>query len=323
MKAIIISSTCLFLGCGFVYSSHYDYRNRIEKAHYRPKLYNNTGEFSYPILPIFSNGSQDNIFVSLIFPAYNEEERLGPTLDNTIQYFSCLKINYEIIIVNGGSTDNTFELIQKKISQYSNKDNLKDIICASYTGNGGKGWAVKTGINISRGKYILMLDSDGSTEIEEYESLYNSIKDEEYAIAIGSRNNNNLNEIERENVERVWYRNLLSKINNFIVKKCIGISDIEDTQCGFKLFTRKAAIDIFNNLHIVKWAFDVDILYISSKFGIRIKEIPIRWKEMPGSKLNIISASILFIRDYLAMILFYKTGFWKLNNYELREINIL
>ena len=323
MKALILSSASLFLGCGFVYSSHYDYRNRNEKTQYRPKLYNNTGEFSYPILPMFSNESQDNIFLSLIFPAYNEEKRLGPTLDKTIQYFSYLKINYEIIIVNGGSTDNTFELIQNKISQYSNKDNLKDIICASFIGNGGKGWAVKTGINISRGKYILMLDSDGSTEIEEYESLYNSIKDEEYAIAIGSRKNYNLNEIERENVERVWYRNFLSKINNFIVKKCIGITDIEDTQCGFKLFTRKAAIDIFNNLHIVKWAFDVDILYICIKFGIIIKEIPVKWKEMPGSKLNVISASILFIRDYLAMILFYKTGFWKLNNYDLREINIL
>lgn len=323
MKAIIISSASLFLGCGFVYSSHYDYKNRNEKDCYKPILYNINREFSYPILPIYSNESQDNIFLSLIFPAYNEEQRLGPTLDNTIQYFSHLKINYEIIIVNGGSTDNTFQLIQKKISQYSNKDNLKDIICASYTGNGGKGWAVKTGIEISRGKFILMLDSDGSTDIEEYESLYNSIKDEEYAIAIGSRRKNNLNEIEIENRERIWYRNLLSKINNFIVKHCIGISDIEDTQRGFKLFTRKAAIDIFNNLHIVKWAFDVDLLYISIKFGIKIKEIPIRWKDMPNSKLNVISASILFIRDYLAMIFFYKTGFWKLNNYELREINIL
>ena len=322
MKALIISSLSICLGGGFIYSSHYDYKNINEKDDFKPILYKKNGEFSYPILPIFSNESQDNIFLSLIFPAYNEEQRLGSTLDNTIQYFSRLKINYEIIIVNGGSTDNTFELIQKKILQYSNIDNLKDIICASYTGNGGKGWAVKTGINISRGKYILMLDSDGSTYIEEYESLYNSIKNEEYAIAIGSRNNN-LNENKKENMERIWYRNLLSKINNFLVKKCIGISNIEDTQCGFKLFTRKAAIDIFNNLHIVKWAFDVDLLYICIKFGIIIKEIPVRWKEMPGSKLNVISASILFIRDYLAMIIFYKTGFWKLNNYELREINIL
>ena len=321
MKIAIISSTSLFLGFGFVYTSHLDYKNRIKDGCYKPKIYSMNGEFNYPTSQILSKEPQDNIFLSLIFPAYNEEKRLGPTLDKTINYFSSKKINYEIIIVNGGSTDNTFELISQKISQYSLYDKyLKDIICCSYEGNGGKGWAVKTGINISKGKYILMLDSDGSTDIEEYETLYNSIKDEEYAIAIGSRK---LNYNESNEGQRPWYRNLLSKINNFIVKKCIGISDIEDTQCGFKLFTRLACFDIFNNLHVFKWAFDVDILYICKKFGIKIKEIPVIWIDKPGSKLNVFSATILFIRDYLAMILFYKTGFWKLNNYDLTEINII
>ena len=311
MKTAIISSASLFLGFGFVYTSHLDYKNRIKKECYKPNYYSMNGHFSYPILPIFSNESLDNIFLSLVFPAYNEEERLGKTIDETINYFSSLKIRYEIIIINGGSTDKTFQLITQKISEYSLKyENLIDIICASYKDNGGKGWAVKTGIDICRGKYILMLDSDGSTNIEEFESLYNSIKDEPYAIAIGSRRKS-YNENIEENVERAWYRNLLSNINNFIVKKCIGIDDVEDTQCGFKLFTRKAAIDIFNNLHIFKWAFDVDMLYICNKLGIKIKEIPVKWKEMPGSKLNIISASLLFIRDYLAMIFFIKLDFGK------------
>lgn len=169
-----------------------------------------------------------------------------------------------------------------------------------------------------------MLDSDGSVNIEEFEKLYDSIQNENYAISIGSRRlRSNENNNEENEAERIWYRNLLSNMNNFIVKKCIGINDIEDTQCGFKLFTIQAAIDIFNNLHIVNWAFDVDMLYICKKFGILIKEIPVRWEDMPGSKLNVFFASILFIRDYLAMILFYKTGFWKINNYAFNEINII
>lgn len=259
MKTMIISSTCLFVGFGFIYSAHLDYKNRKKKDCFKPKLYSINGQFYYPILPIFSHESQDNIFLSLIFPAYNEEKRLGNTLDKTIHYFSNKNFNYEIIIVDGGSIDNTFELITKKISEYSLKyDNLKDIICASYTGNGGKGWAVKTGIDISRGKYILMLDSDGSTEIEEFESLYYTIKDDNYSIAIGSRI---INLSEKENRNRVWYRNICSKINNLIIKKFLGINNINDSQCGFKLLLNYINLNINNydkaNKGNKKWFYNI------------------------------------------------------------------
>lgn len=96
MKALIISSTSFFLGFGFVYTSHIEYKNRKEKSCYHPSLYSINGNFTYPILPIYSNENQDNIFLSLIFPAYNEEKRLGSTLDKTIRYFSSKNICYEI-----------------------------------------------------------------------------------------------------------------------------------------------------------------------------------------------------------------------------------
>ena len=152
-----------------------------------------------------------------------------------------------------------------------------------------------------------MLDSDGATDIRDYEKLFNEIKGNENSIAIGSR------KIILENVERVWYRNIMGIVNNIIVQNIIGVKGIKDTQCGFKLFTRKSARIIFKNLHIVRWAFDVDILYICKKSNIIVKEVPVNWKEIPGSKLVVLTATISFFRDYFAMISFYNSGFWKIN----------
>ena len=180
----------------------------------------------------------------------------------------------------------------------------------SYPKNGGKGFAVKTGMQYVRGKYVLMLDSDGATDIRDYQTLYEKIKDEEYCVTIGSR------KVIAEKAERVWYRNIMGVINNFIIRGCIGIKGIKDTQCGFKLFTRKAARDIFRNTHLVRWAFDVDMLFISQCLGIRIIEVPVNWKEIPGSKLVLLPATISFFRDYFAMICFYNTGYWKIIKYD-------
>jgi dolichyl-phosphate beta-glucosyltransferase len=102
-------------------------------------------------------------------------------------------------------------------------------------------------------------------------------------------------------------------INNFIVRTLIGIGEIKDTQCGFKLFTKEAAQIIFGNLHLVRWAFDVDMLYICKKRNIYIKEVPVTWEEVAGSKLMLLPATISFFRDYFAMLTFYNTGFWTYN----------
>jgi len=102
-------------------------------------------------------------------------------------------------------------------------------------------------------------------------------------------------------------------VNNFIVRNLIGIKDIKDTQCGFKLFSRKAANKIIFNLHLVRWAFDVEMLYIAQNTGIVVKEVPVSFEDVPGSKLNVFYASISFIRDFFAMISFYNTGYWRIN----------
>ena len=310
---LIILIICIILFFIFIHTAQKDLNLRKTHPGYKPKTFNSKGELTYNEIPLFSKMPIDNIFLSLVFPAYNEEKRLSPALEKAINYFSSLNIKYEIIIVNDGSKDKTLDLIKNEIKKYSNIDSIKnkpEIIGVNYEKNGGKGFAVKTGMHYIRGKYVLMLDSDGATDIRDYETLYEQVKNEEYCLAIGSR------KIITEKAERVWYRNIMGIINNFIIRGCIGIKGIKDTQCGFKLFTRKAANDIFRNTHLVRWAFDVDMLYICQKLGIKVIEVPVNWKEIPGSKLVLLPATVSFFRDYFAMIAFYNTGYWKIKKYE-------
>jgi dolichyl-phosphate beta-glucosyltransferase len=136
-----------------------------------------------------------------------------------------------------------------------------DIIGINYPKNFGKGHAVVAGMKHTRGSFILMLDADGATQVSDYEKLKSALKDN-YAISIGSRNHL----VQDVVAKRAWYRNILMHINNLFVHKLIGISDIKDTQCGFKLFTRKAAHDIFFKMHLMRWAWDVEMLYIAEKY---------------------------------------------------------
>ena len=310
---LILLLLVLILFVLFIYTAQKDIKDRATHPGHKPKTFNSKEEFKYDSLPLLSSNSLNDIFLSLVFPAYNEEKRLSPALEKAVNFFSSLNIKYEIIIVNDGSKDKTLELIKNEIKKYSSLENLKnrpEIIGVSYDKNGGKGFAVKTGMQYIRGKYVLMLDSDGATDIKDYNLLFENIKNEEYCLAIGSR------KIITEQAERVWYRNVMGIINNFIIQICIGVKGIKDTQCGFKLFTRKSARDIFSNLHLCRWAFDVDMLYICKYLGIKVIEVPVNWKEIPGSKLVLLPATISFFRDYFDMIVFYKFGFWKIKKRE-------
>jgi dolichyl-phosphate beta-glucosyltransferase len=140
-----------------------------------------------------------------------------------------------------------------------------DILGINYSRNFGKGHAVIAGMKHTRGSHILMLDADGATKISDYDKLksaFDTIKKDDYAITIGSRNHL----VEEVVSKRAWYRNLLMHVNNFFVHNLIGIKDIKDTQCGFKLFSRKAAHEIFLRMHLMRWAWDVEMLYIAGKY---------------------------------------------------------
>jgi len=219
-------------------------------------------------------------------------------IERTVNYLNG-KLKFEIIIVNDGSTDNTWGVINNLMQKFP------DISGVHYKKNAGKGYAVTSGMMFTRGELVLMADADGATDIADFIKLRDAI-DMGASIAIGSRN------ISNEGVNRSLLRDFLGQFNTFYVRYLVGIRGIEDTQCGFKLFARKAAKDIFLHLHLVRWAFDVEILYLSQVLKYQVVEIPVSFTDVAGSKLNVFTASISFIRDYTAIIIFYNTGYWNL-----------
>jgi dolichyl-phosphate beta-glucosyltransferase len=235
------------------------------------------------------------------------------TLDETLEYLRKRQLKdstftYELIVVDDGSKDRTTQVV----IDYVEKNKLHDVVYVlRYEKNKGKGFAVKQGVLHSRGKRILMADSDAATEISDLEALEKvllQIEKNGYGIAVGSRAHMEKGVIR----ERKWYRNILMYGWHFLVKYIAGISDIDDTQCGFKLFTRQTAKDIFLNLRIDGWSFDIDLFMISQRLKIPAQEVAVNWREIEGSKMNM-KGMIKMGIDLLLLRLYYILGLWKLN----------
>jgi dolichyl-phosphate beta-glucosyltransferase len=225
--------------------------------------------------------------VSIVIPAYNEERRLPPTLLDMVDYFDRQPFSYEIIVVDDGSRDGTCEVVRKfeRVRQQVKLIQLPK--------NQGKGHAVRLGVLNTRGKTILFADADGATPIEEFARLYTAIKSGS-DVAIGSRALASLD----TKVSTSVHRRLLGRIFNRWVNTVL-LPSITDTQCGFKMFTRDAALFIFRRQNSERFSFDVEVLYIATKAALRIQEVAINWNNIPGSKVNLVVDSLRMLRDVL------------------------
>ena len=207
---------------------------------------------------------------------------------------------WEIIIVDDGSKDATAVIAVTEYTLVYGADRVRLLKCFK---NGGKGAAVRKGVMRARGALVLMADADGATRFSDFGALSEAIASlsPPLAFAIGSR----AHLFKDGKGKRSGLRRLLSWGFHSVVGVLLGVSDIEDTQCGFKLWTRLAAKGLFDVLHIERWAFDVELVYLAARKGVKMIEVPVEWKEIAGSKLDPTSASLQMARDLIVVRLAY------------------
>lgn len=223
--------------------------------------------------------------LSVVIPAFNEAERIGPTIKVTSEYLTAAAQSFELIVVDDGSTDSTLEVLSKLQSE------TPELRFISLPGNRGKGAAVRSGVMDAKGDLILYIDADGATPIAELSKLMDAIAVGS-DIAIGSRA---LPSAETKIVSKL-HRKLLGRIFNFAVN-LIAVPGLLDTQCGFKLFKRHAAKKIFERQLLNGFSFDVEVLYLARRLDFKVKEVAVNWNNQPGTKVNVVKDGILMLLD--------------------------
>ncbi len=225
--------------------------------------------------------------ISIIIPCYNEGIKLINNIKKVNEYMNKLDIDYEIIVVNDGSTDDTYSILMKNISSFKNTQ------VESYSVNKGKGYAVKTGFNLAKGDIIIFMDADLSTDLKAINDSLTILNNSNFDIVIGNRNNLN-----SEVNNKSFFRKFLSNCCRLLTKIIIGI-DFEDTQCGFKVFKKDVANKLYKKQKIDRFAFDIEYLYIAKLYNYKITEFPVVWNNDKDSKVRIVRDTIKFFKDIL------------------------
>ncbi|TSC92172.1 MAG: putative glycosyltransferase [Candidatus Berkelbacteria bacterium Licking1014_96] len=223
-------------------------------------------------------------FLSVILPAYNEEARILPSLRRRHEYLEKQNYDYELIVVNDGSTDRTRKIVEQAIRDWPRFKLIDNKI------NKGKGGVVKQGMLAAQGEWRLFMDVDESVPINEIERFWPHIKN--YEVIIGSRY------IEGGKItkKQPLLRRIISRGGNLLTQTFVAWG-IKDTQCGFKMFTEHAAKEIFPLQTMERWSFDMELIAIAKKHGYKIKEVPVIWEEEAGSKVQAAKAALRSLRD--------------------------
>lgn len=241
---------------------------------------------------------ENDILLSIILPAHNEQERISDCLEKVNAFLSNHDFTAEVIVVENGSSDRTVEIVEEYQKKYPWLKLLQ-------TEGVGKGLAVKTGMLAARGQYRFFADVDFSMPVEE---ILHFIPPQRanYSIAIGSRE---VKGAVRYNEPS--YRHFTGRIFNNIVQ-ILAVPGIMDTQCGFKCFSADAAEKIFPLQRLNGWAFDVELLYIARKNGFDIQEVPVHWYYDGQSKVNVLKDSFRMFKELLQIRRNGRAGLYKI-----------
>jgi dolichyl-phosphate beta-glucosyltransferase len=223
--------------------------------------------------------------LSVVFPAFNEEGRLEPTLRDAAGYFRGAGRRVELVVADDGSRDGTCALVSRLAEE------IPELRLIRLPANRGKGYAVRTGVVNARGERVLFADADGATPISEVERL-DAALDDGADIAIGSR------AVARDGVtvRARLHRRVIGRAFHLLVD-ALAVRGFRDTQCGFKLFRASPAHELFSRARMDGFSFDVELLLMAQRRGYRIDEVPVNWTHQPGSRVNLVLDSLRMARD--------------------------
>jgi len=226
--------------------------------------------------------------LSIIIPAYNEEVSIGNTIKDVVNNAAQFCNNYEVIVADDGSSDGTATIVKKFADNYP-------VRFLPNSCNTGKGGAVRRGVAAASKDYVLFMDADNSARLLEVARFLPFISDHD--IVVGSR------QLSGDNIDRAEYkhRQLIGQCFNRLVRFILGLK-FYDTQCGFKLMSLSAARRVFGLIKETGFAFDVELLYIANRLGLKIKEVGISWfRSDTKSKVKLLKHSIAMFWALLAI----------------------
>lgn len=216
-----------------------------------------------------------DLFLSVIIPAYNEEVRLVKTLESVGLFLNKQNYQSEVVVVSDGSTDKTAEVAN------SFKDKIKNLKVLDYKENHGKGYGTRLGMLEAKGLVRLFMDADNSTSLDQIDSFLPYFK-QGFAVVIGDRDLKG----SKLKARQPFYKELLGDMGNFLIQ-ILAVPGIEDTQCGFKAFSGEATEQIFKRMTVDRWGFDIEALAIANKLGYKIKPLPVVWVNDANSKVKL------------------------------------
>jgi glycosyltransferase involved in cell wall biosynthesis len=223
--------------------------------------------------------------ISVVIPAYNEESRLPQTLERIAAYLNSQDFDFrEIVVVDDGSRDGTVALAKAFAASHPCTRILENDI------NRGKGYSVRSGMLAAKGEWILFTDADLSAPIEQLEILTRAVEDQGADVVIGSR------AIDRSLIgeHQPGFRETAGKFFNLVMRLAVGLP-IQDTQCGFKIFSQQAVRCIFPRQRLERFGFDVEVLLIAHLQGLRIEEVPVMWSHIEGTRVSMLSGMRAFV----------------------------